>query len=272
MPELPEVETTRLGIAPYLVGKRVARLEVRDPRLRWPVPAGLSDRVAGDTLSAVERRAKYLLLRLGRGTLLVHLGMSGSMRVLPAARTPERHAHWDMVMADGTCLRYTDPRRFGSLHWVEGAVERHPLLAQLGPEPFADTFDGGYLYRHSRGRRLAVKAFIMDSRVVVGVGNIYASEALFRAGIHPARAAGRVGRQRYAVLAEAVAAVLREAIEAGGTTLRDFTSSEGRPGYFRQQLSVYGRGGERCRRCTQGRINVIRLGQRATYYCPRCQR
>lgn len=271
MPELPEVETTRRGIEPHIAGKCAARIDVRDPRLRWPVPAGIGDQVAGQRLEAVERRAKYLLLRFASGTLLAHLGMSGSMRVLPAATAPERHAHWDLVMADGTCLRYTDPRRFGSLHWVAGPAEQHPLLAELGPEPFAATFNGGYLYHHSRGRRAAVKAFIMDSHIVVGVGNIYASEALFRAGIHPARAAGRVSRKRYSALAEAIAAVLREAIAAGGTTLRDFTGSEGRPGYFSQRLAVYGHDGEPCPRCTQGRVNVIRLGQRATYYCPRCQ-
>lgn len=272
MPELPEVETTRRGIAPHVTGKRVRRMEVREPRLRWPVPGQLSELLPGRALEAVERRAKYLLLRFTDATLLVHLGMSGSMRVLTAPTPPERHAHWDMVFDDGACLRYTDPRRFGSLHWVEGPVERHPLIRTLGPEPFDGAFDGEYLYSRSRGRRLAVKAFLMDSAVVVGVGNIYASEALFRAGIHPRRAAGRVGRERYARLAGAVAAVLTEAIEAGGTTLRDFTGSEGRPGYFRQSLSVYGHAGEICPRCTQGRINVIRLGQRASYYCPRCQR
>jgi len=271
MPELPEVETTRRGIEPHVSGRVVRELVVREPRLRWPVAPELNERLSGQRVRAVERRAKYLLVRFDRGTVMIHLGMSGSLRVLADPGPPERHAHWDMLFDGGGCLRYTDPRRFGSLHWIGGAPEAHPLLRALGPEPLGPDFTGDYLYARSRGRRVAVKAFIMDSDVVVGVGNIYASEALFRAGIHPARAAGRTGRGRYHRLAAAVAGVLREAIAAGGTTLRDFTGSEGHPGYFTRSLAVYGRDGEICPRCTQRRINVIRLGQRATYFCPGCQ-
>jgi len=272
MPELPEVETTRRGIAPFLEGRRLRGIEVRQPRLRWPVPVEVLARtLPGGTVRAVERRAKYLLLRLDTGTLILHLGMSGSLRCLHEPVAPGVHDHLDLVLDNGERLRLTDPRRFGALLWTEGDPAAHPLLAALGPEPLGEGFDGDYLYSRTRGRRQAIKTLIMDSHVVVGVGNIYANEALFRAGIHPARPAGRISAARCERLAAAIRGVLAEAIELGGTTLRDFHASDGRPGYFRLQLAVYDRGAEPCRTCA-GPIRVIRLGQRSTFYCPRCQR
>jgi formamidopyrimidine-DNA glycosylase len=271
VPELPEVETTRRGIAPHLEGRRILRLEVRERRLRWPVAPGLEARVAGARVAAVRRRAKYLLIDTDRGTGLLHLGMSGSLRVVPAALPPGRHDHLDLLLDSGRAVRFNDPRRFGSLHWLEDDPAAHPLLAGLGPEPLAAGFDGAWLYRASRGLRVAAKPFVMNARVVVGVGNIYASEALFRAGIHPRRPAGRVGPARMEALAAAIRQVLAAAIEAGGTTLRDFTDSEGRPGYFRQHLTVYGRAGEPCPGCGAP-IRQEVIGQRASYFCPACQR
>ncbi len=270
MPELPEVETTRRGIAPHLIGRRLLGAVVRERRLRWPVPRDLDARVRGRRVAAVRRRGKYLLIDLeGGGALLLHLGMSGSLRLVPCDRPPGKHDHVDLRLEGGRCLRLTDPRRFGTLLWTPDP-DRHPLLRELGPEPFSAEFNGDHLWHRSRGRRVAVKNFIMDSHVVAGVGNIYANEALFRAGIHPARAAGRISRQRYARLAQAIREVLAEAIEAGGTTLRDFTGSDGRPGYFSRTLAVYDREGEPCSRCGHP-IRSIRLGQRSTFYCPRCQ-
>lgn len=271
MPELPEVETTRRGLEPHLLGRRVLELAVREPRLRWPVAAELAPWVAGRAVSSVQRRGKYLILDLGGGGLLVHLGMSGSLRLVPGVEPPGRHAHWDLRLDDGCRLRFTDPRRFGSLHRWQADPAGHPLLRTLGPEPLGPGFHGDYLYRRSRGRRLAVKAFLMDSRVVAGVGNIYANEALFLAGLPPGRAAGRIGAERYTRLAAAVRSVLADAIAAGGTTLRDFTSGDGRPGYFRQRLRVYGRGGAACPACGAP-IAERRQGQRSTFFCPRCQR
>jgi formamidopyrimidine-DNA glycosylase len=270
MPELPEVETTRRGIAPHLAGRRVTALEVRQPRLRWPIPARLLRELPGARIEQVGRRAKYLLLGTSAGTLIIHLGMSGSLRILPVATPPGRHDHVDVLLDDGSLLRLRDPRRFGALLWTRRDPLRHPLLRDLGPEPFAEEFDGGYLYRRSRGRRLAVKPFLMDSRVVVGVGNIYASEALYRAGIDPRRAAGRVAEGRYARLADVLREVLGEAIEAGGTTLRDYAGSHGEAGWFRIRLAVYGRAGAPCRGCGAP-VRVQVLGQRSTFYCAGCQ-
>lgn len=271
MPELPEVETTRLGIAPHVVGRVISNVSVREHRLRWPVDPDLPVVLAGQRVQAVERRAKYLLLRLDQGTLMIHLGMSGSLRMLSAPRSAAAHEHLDIGFEHGWILRYTDPRRFGSVHWLPGPQPLHPLLADLGPEPLGDAFTAEALYRASRGRRVAVKAFVMNARVVVGVGNIYASEALFRAGIAPTRPAGRVSLQRYRQLVMAIRDVLIEAIAAGGTTLRDFLDSGGRPGYFSQNLRVYGRAGAPCTVCGAP-IRQRRIGQRATYYCGHCQR
>jgi formamidopyrimidine-DNA glycosylase len=271
MPELPEVETIRCGIEPFIKGRQVTQVVVRTPRLRWPISVDLADRLCGQTVREVERRAKYLLLRTEVGTLLIHLGMSGFLRVLQLPRPPGKHDHADIEFTGGICLRLNDVRRFGALLWLKGDPLHHPLLADLGPEPLSTELTGDYLYQRSRGRRLAVKPFIMDSKVVVGVGNIYASESLFRAGIDPSRAAGRVSLARYRQLAEAIREVLQDAIAAGGTTLRDFSDQDGRPGYFAQQLQVYGRAGEPCSSCGQA-IVKIQLGQRSTYFCRQCQR
>lgn len=272
VPELPEVETTRRGIAPHVRGQRVREVIVREPRLRWPVPPALARELPGQRIEAVERRAKYLLFRTTAGTLIVHLGMSGSLRVLSAATPPGKHDHLDVVLTEDTCLRLRDPRRFGAVFWTREPPERHPRLLGLGPEPLdPDRFNAAYLHQKARGRRQAVKSFLMDSRIVVGVGNIYANEALFGAGIRPSTPAGRISLARFERLVETVRAVLARAIEAGGTTLRDFLDSEGRPGYFRQQLLVYGRGGEPCHHCGRP-LREIRIGQRATCYCPGCQR
>ncbi len=271
MPELPEVETTRRGIAPSLRGRRIVRVVVRERRLRWPLPRGFERRVAGCRVTAVLRRAKYLLVVMDGGTLIVHLGMSGSLRVLRQRQPAAAHDHVDFVLDSGRCLRFNDPRRFGSVHWVRGDALQHPLLAGLGPEPLGPDFDGDALWQPARGRRVAIKQFIMDSRVVAGVGNIYASEALFRAGIRPGSQAGRVSRARMAALAGSIREVLGEAVAVGGTTLRDYVSPDGAPGYFRQQLFVYERAGQPCRRCRTPITRCVQ-GQRATYYCRACQR
>jgi len=271
MPELPEVETTRRGIAPHLTGHAVADVIVRHPQLRWPVPRGLAGKLRGCVVQAVERRAKYLLLRFERGTLILHLGMSGSLRLIDAGTPAGKHDHFDLVLDTGRALRLTDPRRFGAVLWTRDDPMQHELLRDLGPEPLGDEFNADYLYRATRKRKTAIKLFIMDSKIVVGVGNIYASEALFRAGIHPSRAAGGLSQERCARLVAAIREVLHEAIKQGGTTLRDFIGGDGKPGYFAQQLRVYGRAGEPCTACG-ATIKQTRHGQRSTYYCPRCQR
>jgi formamidopyrimidine-DNA glycosylase len=270
VPELPEVETTRRGLAPHVVGRTIERLVVRERRLRWPIAPQLERSFAGQTIVSLERRAKYLLLELGSGSALIHLGMSGSLRFVTRADAIGAHDHYDIALAGGRTIRYNDPRRFGSLHFTT-EPESHPLLRDLGPEPLGETFDGDCLWASSRGRKTAVKAFIMNGHIVVGVGNIYANEALFRAGIHPARPAGRISRERYARLAAAIRAVLADALAQGGTTLRDFVGSDGRPGYFRQSLAVYERDGEACRESGHA-IRRRVIGQRASYYCPACQR
>lgn len=270
MPELPEVETTRRGLAPHVSGRRVEALVVRDGRLRWPVPADLHAALTGATIGDVQRRAKYLLFDTGRGRLMVHLGMSGSLRMVSPTTPPLVHDHVELRLEGGLWLRYNDPRRFGSFHWLLPGQE-HPLLTHLGPEPLDPAFSGEHLFQLSRGRRAAVKPFIMDGRVVVGVGNIYASEALFLAGISPVRGAGRISLPRYARLADCIKQVLTAAIEQGGTTLRDFVGGDGKPGYFAQQLWVYGRDGRPCKRCGEV-LREKRLGQRSSVYCMACQR
>jgi formamidopyrimidine-DNA glycosylase len=271
VPELPEVETTRRGIRGAMRKHRVTGLVLREPRLRWPVDPALVRELPGQQVLEVRRRAKYLLIELERGTLIVHLGMSGSLRVLPPATPLLTHDHYDLLLDSGRCLRFNDPRRFGSLLWVTGDPAEHPLLAGLGPEPLEPGFDADYVAVRARGRKVAIKQFLMDQRVVVGVGNIYASEALFRAGINPRRAAGRVTRPQFERLVQAVQAVLGEAIRQGGTTLRDYVNAEGTPGYFRRKLSVYERAGEPCRLC-HAAIRQVVQGQRSTYFCPRCQK
>ena len=269
MPELPEVETTRRGITPHLLGQRISKLVIRQPKLRWPIPKLLITTLPGQRIESIERRAKYLLVHTQAGSALLHLGMSGSLRVLDPDAAPGKHDHFDWLLDSGRLLRFTDPRRFGSLLWQPvGSV--HELLVRLGPEPLSDNFDGDHLWRLSRGRSAAIKTFIMDQAIVVGVGNIYAAEALFAAGIDPRRKAGSVSRERYTRLAEAIKRILTYAIKRGGTTLRDFISPDGVPGYFEQELYVYGRVGEPCRNCGST-IRSITLGQRSTFYCFQCQ-
>lgn len=271
MPELPEVETTLRGIRPHLLGQTVASLVVREARLRWPIPGNLPEQLQGQPIGTLERRGKYLLIGVGQGTLILHLGMSGSLRVTEASIPPRKHDHYDLILPGGTCLRFHDPRRFGCLLWTEADPAQHPLIAVLGPEPLGDGFTVAHLHARSRGRTAAVKSFIMDSHVVVGVGNIYASESLFRAGIAPQRAAGEISRAGYGRLVDAIRAVLLASIEQGGTTLRDFVNESGHPGYFKQTLNVYDRAGKPCRVCGTP-IKPGRLGQRSTFWCPRCQR
>lgn len=270
MPELPEVETTRRGIAPYLEGQTCQAVDVRDGRLRWPVPDGLSGALTGATFRSVTRRGKYLLFATSAGTLLVHLGMSGSLRIVTQPQPPGKHDHIDLVFGNGTVLRFNDPRRFGAMLWTTGPAADHPLLKALGPEPLSAEFDGAVLHQAARRRKLAVKALIMDSHVVVGVGNIYANEALFQARILPARPAGGITLGECQALAESIRHVLAQAIGQGGTTLRNFVNESGQPGYFKQQLKVYGRGGEPCGDCGQT-LQEIRLANRTTVFCPACQ-
>lgn len=270
MPELPEVETSRRGIEPHLVGRRIETVDIRERRLRWPVSTDVDVCLAGATVTAVRRRAKYLLLETDRGTAIIHLGMSGSVYVVDRGTPAGVHEHFDLNLGSGYALRFRDPRRFGSLHWTDDPAG-HWLLRDLGPEPLGPDFSGEYLHERSRGRRISVKPFIMNSSIVVGVGNIYASEALFLAGIHPRRAAGRISPGRYGKLADAIRDVLGKAIEAGGTTLRDFYGGNGEAGYFRHELTVYDRADAPCLHCGEP-ISAVVLGQRATYYCKRCQR
>ena len=270
MPELPEVETSRRGIEPHLIGRTVESVVVRNRALRWPVSEDVDSGLAHREVLSVDRRAKYLLINTNNGTAILHLGMSGSVRIVGRDAPAGIHDHFDLELDSGLALRYRDPRRFGSLHW-SGDPYAHRLLRDLGPEPLGDDFDGRYLWQCSRKRKLAVKQFIMNANIVVGVGNIYASEALFGAGINPKRAAGRIALPRYERLADSIRDVLSRAIEAGGATLQDFVGGEGEAGYFKQQLDVYDREGLPCRRC-DAPVRSIVQGQRATYYCVNCQK
>ncbi len=270
MPELPEVETSRRGIAPWIEHQQVVDVVVRDRRLRWPVPDDIEIRLTGQEIRSVSRRAKYLLFDTEAGTAMLHLGMSGSVRVIDGDEPAGKHDHVDIRLQNGKALRFRDPRRFGSLLWTDDPA-KHSLLKDLGPEPLSDAFDGDYLWRASRGRKVSIKQFIMNASVVVGVGNIYASEALFGSGIHPKRRAGRVSAGRMATLADVIKSVIEKAIRAGGTTLRDFHGGDGEPGYFKQQLDVYDREGLPCTKCKTP-VTAIVLGQRSTYYCKSCQR
>jgi len=275
MPELPEVETTRRGIAPHLAGKTIVQVVIRNSRLRWPVPDELPSLLPGLTIRRVTRRAKYLLLDCDAGTLLIHLGMSGSLRILSAKsghgnESPHKHDHFDLILRDRTILRLRDPRRFGAVLWQAGDGLQHPLLLNLGPEPLTADFSAAQLFEKTRGSRTAIKQTLMNHHVVAGVGNIYANEALFLAGINPKTAAGRIALPRYEILVQAVKQTLQRAIEAGGSTLRDFVHSDGSSGYFQQQYWVYGRAGQPCKKCA-GVIKHIRQGQRSSFYCPACQ-
>jgi formamidopyrimidine-DNA glycosylase len=271
MPELPEVETTRRGLEPLLVGQRVHAVVVRNRALRRPVPRDLGRRLAGETIRAVARRGKYLLLECRSGTLIVHLGMSGSLWVVNGATPPGPHDHLDLVLAGDLVVRLRDPRRFGLVLWQRRGARTHRLLADIGPEPFSPQFDGARLYRALRGREAPIKNVLMGGRVVAGLGNIYANEALFRAGIHPRTPARRLSRARCERLVDKIRETLAAAIRAGGSTLRDYVAADGRAGLFQSDFMVYDRGGEPCPRCGTT-VRTLRLGQRSTFYCPRCQR
>ncbi len=271
MPELPEVETTRRGLTPHLVSEIVKDVIIRNSRLRWPVPSELGGYIIGHQIEAISRRGKYLLFKFQSGYLMVHLGMSGSLTIVQSHLPPGKHDHVDILVNSGLSLRFNDPRRFGSILWVEGDPYEHTLLKHLGPEPLSETFTGRYLHNLAVRKSLPVKSFLMDSRVVVGVGNIYANEALFMSGIRPLNKSGRISVLRYERLAEAVRCVLESAIKQGGTTLRDFVGGDGKPGYFKQQLQVYGRGNLPCGQCRRA-LKELRLANRSTVYCTKCQR
>jgi formamidopyrimidine-DNA glycosylase len=271
VPELPEVETTKRGISSALLGHRVLNPVVRERRLRWPIAANFEAAVRGRTVRSVERRAKYIVMGFDTGSLILHLGMSGSLRLVKPGTPPRTHDHWDLEMDSGWVLRFHDPRRFGSLHWTEDDPRKHPLLVKLAPEPLSDAFDADYLYRATRKRSIAIKQLLMNSGVVVGVGNIYASEALFHAGVAPRRMARRISKIEATKLVKAVKQVLAAAIKIGGTTLRDYVDPEGSPGYFRQKLFVYERAGNACRVC-KSTVKQFAQGQRSTYWCSTCQR
>jgi formamidopyrimidine-DNA glycosylase len=271
MPELPEVETTRRGLLPHVVGRRIRDVVVRDARLRWPVPRDLKRRLTGEQILDIRRRGKYLLFDCRKGHLLVHLGMSGRLTLVPHDTPARKHDHVDVRLEGRQSLRLTDPRRFGAMLWLAEPAENHALLKDLGLEPLEPEFTGAALHRRAHGRSVAVKQFLMNGVIVTGVGNIYASEALFRAGIHPSRSAGRISAARWDRLAQAVRATLESALASGGSTLRDFTGAEGRAGHFQHQHAVYGREGKPCRVCKTP-IRALRHGQRSTFFCPSCQR
>ncbi|RUM53619.1 MAG: DNA-formamidopyrimidine glycosylase [Methylococcus sp.] len=271
MPELPEVETTRRGIEPHILKLVIKAVVIRQPRLRWPVPDSLKTVLPGQRFTEVGRRGKYLLLRTRTGTLIIHLGMSGSLRLVGDNSQFCKHDHVDIVFAEGLCLRYHDPRRFGCLLWTPDDPNNHSLIASMGPEPFSDDFNGEYLYKTARNRGSSIKAFLMDSRVVAGIGNIYANEALFLSGIDPRRRAGKISRSRLQALCTAIEGVLENSIRQGGTTLRDFVNESGQPGYFQQTLSIYNKEGQPCPRCRLP-IRKCRTNQRSTFYCGHCQR
>ena len=279
MPELPEVETTLRGIEPYLKGQQINSVKVRQPRLRWPVSSRLFT-LSNSRVYSLKRRAKYLLIEIentrqgvlakGPAYIIIHLGMSGSLRIVENDTPLKKHDHIDFHLSNNKIMRYHDPRRFGAVLWTDQSIQQHDLLKKLGPEPLDGTFDGHHLFKASRKRKIAVKNLIMDSHVVVGVGNIYASEALFLAGVRPGLAAGRISAKKYDAIAIAIKKVLTDAIKMGGTTLRDFVNTEGNPGYFQQTLNVYGRKDEACRICSKA-IQMKVIGQRSTFYCPQCQ-
>lgn len=271
MPELPEVETTRRGLAPRLLGTRITGVRVREPRLRWPVTPELAEALTGTRVLRLERRGKYLLVGCDRGTLIVHLGMSGSLRLLQEEAPPTTHEHVDFTLENGWIVRLRDPRRFSALLWEPKELSRHPLLARLGPEPLDRAFNADWLYRQTRRRRASIKQALMDGRLVAGIGNIYANEALFHAGIRPSTPAKRLSRVRCARLAVAIKKTLQLAIRAGGSSLRDYVGSNGELGYFQSKLWVYNRAGMPCRACGTP-IRERRLGQRSSFYCPLCQR
>ena len=271
MPELPEVETTLRGIAPFVVGNSVKQFKIRNGNLRWPVEESLPRKLKNKPVISLARRGKYLVFEFSNGHLLWHLGMSGNLRILQSSSTPQKHDHIDVTFVDGYILRYQDPRRFGAVVWTTDAVADHKLINHLGPEPLTSEFCADYLYQKSRKRSQAIKSWIMDSKVVVGVGNIYANEALFKAKIHPLMQAGKLSRTASEILVEEIKTVLSKAIQQGGTTLKDFVGGDGKPGYFAQALQVYGRGGEPCPSCSKP-LTEKHIAQRSTVYCTHCQK
>lgn len=271
MPELPEVETTKAGITPVALNQTISKIIIRAPKLRWPIPKNIAKILPGHTVRAIERRAKYLLLRFDTGTLIIHLGMSGRLRILNEDTPPQKHDHVDICFDNGITLRYTDPRRFGCILWTDEPPLEHKLLAELGPEPLTTAFTSKHLFAEAKNKKIPVKAFIMDAKVVVGVGNIYASEALFAAKIDPRKPAQQVSADQYAALTKEIKRILKESIAQGGTTLKDFYSAEGKPGYFVQKLKVYGREKEPCVTCGSA-IQSQNIGQRNTFFCTSCQR
>ena len=271
MPELPEVETTLQGIAPFIKNQKITNIVVRNSSLRWPVPVEELQMLIGEVVNHIERIAKYILIHTNKGCVLLHLGMSGSLRALSTNQPPTKHDHIDLVFSNDRVIRLNDPRRFGCCLLLQEPIKQHKLLASLGPEPLSDDFNGDHLFDLSRGRSLSVKNFIMDGKIVVGVGNIYASESLFMAGIRPTAAVKRISRARYQKLASAIKTVLAKAINAGGTTLNDFTQADGKPGYFAQELQVYGRKNEPCNQCGEIIKSQV-IGQRNTFYCSTCQK
>lgn len=272
MPELPEVETTLRGVTPYLKNAKITRVIIRQFSLRWPIDSKLADILTGQTIQQIDRRAKYLLFQCDSGTLIIHLGMSGRLCVLDinAEDPPEKHAHVDIELDNGHLLRYIDPRRFGAILWATDPIEQHALLAHLGPEPLTTQFDADYLWQQTQSRRCSIKTLIMNGKIVVGVGNIYANEALFLAKIHPKTTANKLTIANCTALVTVIKTVLKQAIEAGGTTLKDFRKTDGKPGYFAQELNVYGREGKDCLHCGSV-IQHYKETQRATFYCPLCQ-
>jgi formamidopyrimidine-DNA glycosylase len=271
MPELPEVETTRRGIEPHILNQKISQVIIRAPKLRWPIPKSIAKELPGQKVISIERRAKYLLIKFKTGTLIMHLGMSGRLQTLTAQTTPQKHDHVDILFSNGNCLRYTDPRRFGSILWTTDAPLQHELLAELGPEPFDAAFTGKYLLEKAHKKSIAVKKFIMDAKIVVGVGNIYASEALFAAALHPTRSVKTITLAEWLTLVQHIQRILKQAIKKGGTTLKDFLDTSGKPGYFSQKLQAYGRDGESCVRCDSGVIESLVIGQRNTFFCSNCQ-
>jgi len=271
MPELPEVETSRRGIEPHLLNRKIKEVIIRQHKLRWPIPENLPQLVAGKKILAVSRRAKYIYLELENGTIIIHLGMSGSLRICTEKTPAEKHDHIDIQVSNNKILRLRDPRKFGCVLWAKGDVESHKLIKSLGPEPLDESFNADYLYSTAKKRQCSIKAFIMNSHIVVGIGNIYASEALFRAGINPKRSAGKISFTRIEKLVDAIKITLHAAIKEGGTTLRDFTGISGQPGYFAQKLLVYGRTGEPCPQCNEAVKQFVQQS-RSTFYCPNCQK
>ncbi len=271
MPELPEVETTLRGISAHVLNSPIRQVSIRNPRLRWPIPEELPDNLLGDSISQIQRRAKYLLFTTHLGTMLIHLGMSGSLRIVQPNTPYDKHDHIEFCFANGNALRLKDPRRFGAVLWTNEPISEHPLLKHLGSEPLTDELNAELLFKLSRNKKVAIKQFIMNAKIVVGVGNIYANEALFASGIHPNRAAGKISKKRYEALCTEIKRILSLAIAQGGTTLKDFLGGDGKPGYFKQELQVYGRKGLACQQC-QTVLKEIRLAKRSTVYCPQCQR